>query len=366
MRRALARATHSRPRLRAALRSLEERAESLRHSLALRLPGLVRPRPYKVMIAVTASCNARCEGCKYGRDFMRGAELDTEIAFGAIDDAARAGFHSVRLYGGEPLLHADLDRMVARCIERGIRPYVTTNGILVPQRLPALFEAGLRDITLGYYGSAEVADRYTGVKNYRRHFERALDFTRSTYGDQVDIQINYLLKKPTCSREDLREAFDLALRYRARLRVDLVHYSLPYFDEGPERRLQFSPEDRPLIEEVTGELVRLKRAHPELVAHSVEGIRSIPDWLCLGPDMKVPCTAYEMIWIGADGTVQLCYVTFRLGNLYEKRLSELLFTTEHRCAARDAFGLNCPNCHCSSNERVMRHAASRRHYAIRT
>ena len=29
----------------------------------------------------------------------------------------------------------------------------------------------------------------------------------------------------------------------------------------------------------------------------------IPDWLLLGPEMRVPCTAYEMAWVGADGTV---------------------------------------------------------------
>jgi Iron-sulfur cluster-binding domain len=79
--------------------------------------------------------------------------------------------------------------------------------------------------------------------------------------------------------------------------------------------------------------------------------------------MRVPCTAYEMIWVGADGTVQMCYVTFRLGNLHQSRLRDLLRTAAHTCAARDAFQLNCPNCHCGSNERIMRHAPSRRRYA---
>jgi cyclic pyranopterin phosphate synthase len=69
-----------------------------------------------------------------------------------------------------------------------------------------------------------------------------------------------------------------------------------------------------------------------------------------------------MIWVGADGTVQMCYVTFPLGNLHERRLGEMLFTRAHRCAARDAFRLNCPNCHCSSNERIMRHAPSVQKY----
>ena len=145
--------------------------------------------------------------------------------------------------------------------------------------------------------------------------------------------------------------------------MDLVHYSLPYFQEGPNREIQFRPEDRPQIERVVEELLRLKEARPTLLHHTVEGLRSIPDWLLLGPEMKVPCTAYEMIWVGADGTVQMCYVTFKLGNLHKQRLRELLFSQAHCSAARDAFALRCPDCHCSSNERVMRHAPSRRKYS---
>lgn len=363
LRRTLAATIRGQPRAKEALRDLENRAESLRHTLAARLPGLIRPRPYKVMIAITADCNARCEGCRYGRDFMPGEMLETELALAALDDAADAGFHSIRLYGGEPLLHPGLARMVSRCVERRMRPYVTTNGLTIAKKLPALVDAGLRDLTFGYYGNDAAADEYTGVKDYAGRFERALAYARERYDGLLDLQLNYLLKRPTCTVEDLLAAFDLARRYRAPMRVDLVHYSLPYFQEGPDARLQFRPEDRARIEVVVDELVRLKRAHPELLAHSLEGLRSIPDWLLLGPRMRVPCTAYEMIWIGADGTVQMCYVTFRLGNLHEQRLREMLFGAAHRCAAKDAYALNCPNCHCSSNERIMRHAPSRRLYA---
>lgn len=363
LRRALSSVVRRSPRAKETLRTLENRAESLRHSVAARFPAIIRPRNYKVMIAVTAHCNARCEGCKYGRDFMAGSVLETELALGAIDDLADAGYHTVRLYGGEPLLHPDLDRMVARCVERKVRPYVTTNGLLVPKRLDALVEAGLRDLTLGFYGTDAAADEYVGVTDYVERFERALAYSRETHGDLVDLQVNYLLKRPTCSVQDVRAALDLCRRYGAAMRVDLVHYSLPYFDEGEGGRLQFVPEDRPRIDEVVEELLCVKRAEPDLLAHSVEGIRSIPDWLCKGPDMRVPCTAYEMLWIGADGTVQLCYVTFELGNLHEARLSEMIGGGAHRRAARDAFALNCPNCHCSSNERVMRHAPSRKLYS---
>ena len=69
--------------------------------------------------------------------------------------------------------------------------------------------------------------------------------------------------------------------------------------------------------------------------------------------MKVPCERYRLLWVGADGTVQLCYVTFKLGDLHEKRLAEMLFTAVHEQAfSRDAFSLKCPNCHCSYHNRI--------------
>jgi cyclic pyranopterin phosphate synthase len=91
-------------------------------------------------------------------------------------------------------------------------------------------------------------------------------------------------------------------------------------------------------------------------------MRAIPDWLLRGPAMRVPCDRYRLIWIGANGVVQLCYVTFELGNLHEHRLREILFTEAHEQASRDAFQLKCPNCHCAYDGRTRMHAPSRRLY----
>ena len=66
--------------------------------------------------------------------------------------------------------------------------------------------------------------------------------------------------------------------------------------------------------------------------------------------------------VGADGSVKLCYVTFDLGNLHDQRLSEILYTDTHEKAARDAFALNCPGCHCERDERIRKDRTSRALY----
>ncbi|MGA0869622.1 MAG: SPASM domain-containing protein, partial [Planctomycetota bacterium] len=79
-------------------------------------------------------------------------------------------------------------------------------------------------------------------------------------------------------------------------------------------------------------------------------------------DMQGPCDKYEVLWIGADGSVQLCYVTFPLGNLHRTRLRDILYSEAHFEAARGAFQLQCPNCHCGYDSRTQKHMKSRRRY----
>ena len=166
-----------------------------------------------------------------------------------------------------------------------------------------------------------------------------------------------------CSLNDLYEAWDFAKKYEVSLQVDLIHYSLPYFTEGPDRFLQFRQEDKQGIERVVAELVMLKDRHPQAFTQSHMALRSIPDWLLKGPDMRVPCDAYRMLWVGADGSVKLCYVTFLLGNLHAHRLYELLGTPEHCKAAQDSYRLNCPNCHCHYDSRIQKDSASVTRYS---
>jgi molybdenum cofactor biosynthesis enzyme MoaA len=338
--------------------------EMLRHSVADQFPRLIRPRRHRITMAVTALCNARCVGCRYGRDFMPGQVLPLDVVYEVLEDASACGFSVVRLYGGEPLLHKDLPHMVRRCRELQLKPYVTTNGVLLDRKIEALFEAGLRDITIGFYGLEDDYDRYVQIPGLFRRLERSIAKSKDMYGGELSLQMNWLLHRSSCSVETFHKVCAFAQRYEMSMQIDLIHYSLPYFQEGPDRMLQFRPEDRPMIEDVVRAILRTKLQKPWLITASLPMLRSIPDWLLKGPQMKVPCTAYEMVWIGADGTVQLCYVAFPLGNLRHQRLREMLTRQAYKQAARDAFQLNCPNCHCSANDRIMRHRQSRAQYSI--
>jgi molybdenum cofactor biosynthesis enzyme MoaA len=337
--------------------------ERFRHSAAQCFPAIIRPEPRYLEVAITAYCNLRCIGCRYGRDFMPGRQLSWSVVRGLLDDAKKLGMWSVRLYGGEPLLHPDLPRMINYATRLGLKTIVTTNAVLLREKIDELHEAGLREITIGFYGTGAKYDDYVQRKDRFAQIEAGIAAVRQRYGMNVTLQLNWLLMRPSCNLQDLYAAWRFAERYSTLIQVDLIHYSLPYFTEGPDRELQFRPEDRPAIEQVIDELIRLKTMRPEMLRQSAVGLRSIPDWLIKRPNMRVPCDSHQMLWVGADGTVQQCYVTFKLGNLHKTRLINMVFSPEHKRTARSSFALACPNCHCHYDRRIQKHAPSARLYA---
>jgi cyclic pyranopterin phosphate synthase len=360
--RVLRRALQNSPVLKRVLRNSDYWIDRQRHSLAVDFPVLIQPQPKLLTVAITAKCNLRCVGCRYGRDFMSGQQLPLKIVVDLLHDANDAGFQTVRLYGGEPLLHRDLAAMIRAGRNLGLNPVITTNGLLLGGKIQELYDAGLRALSIGFYGTSGAYDQYVQRPGSYDKLQRSVAGVRDRYGMDVQMQINYLLAKPSCNLTSLKQALDFAERYKTRFQVDIVHYSLPYFSEGVDRELQFTPSDQGPLDEIVQHLLKFKAENPELYPEPVPSIRSIPDWAVKGPNMRVPCNAYRLIWVGADGTVQLCYVTFKLGNLHQTRLRDMLFSGEHKEACRDAFALKCPNCHCERDGRIQTHAESQRIY----
>ncbi len=352
-----------RPSLREKLRSAQAQLHRLRTTTWEHFPSLIRPDPQHIYLTLTANCNLRCKGCRYGREFMPGEQLPIELVREVLDDIKALRFELVRLYGGEPLLHKQIVEIVERCTQLKLRTYMTTNGILLKKRIDALYEAGLRRVSIGVYGIGPNYDEYVQRKNRFEQLEENIAYARERYGSNIRIALNWLLMRPTCSVEAVRETWAFARRYRMPISLNLIHYSLPYFTEGVDRELQFRPEDRAQVEAVVKELMRLQREDPELLATPLAVLRSIPDWVIKGPNMRVPCDRHRLIWVGPDGTVQMCYVTFKLGNLHDKRLKDMLFTPEHHAAARSAFKLNCPNCHCAYETRTLAHGPTLQQYS---
>lgn len=87
-------------------------------------------------------CNLDCGYCNEYDDFSKPVSLETMLA--RVDRLASLGTTVVTLSGGEPLLHPDLDAIIARLRHHGIVAGLITNGYLLnAQRIQRLNRAGL-------------------------------------------------------------------------------------------------------------------------------------------------------------------------------------------------------------------------------
>jgi radical SAM protein with 4Fe4S-binding SPASM domain len=97
--------------------------------------------PYCVVWESTFACNMRCLHCGTSAGKRRPDELTTEEALKMVDDCASLGADNITLSGGEPLMREDW-LVVARHIkERGMRPMMISNGLLIDEEKIREFES---------------------------------------------------------------------------------------------------------------------------------------------------------------------------------------------------------------------------------
>jgi MoaA/NifB/PqqE/SkfB family radical SAM enzyme len=105
--------------------------------------GLASTRhPLLVHIIPTRRCNLACTYCNEYDDFS--SPVPTEEMFRRIDRLGAMGTAVVTISGGEPLLHPELDAIIARIRRNGIMAGLITNGyLLTADRIERLNRAGL-------------------------------------------------------------------------------------------------------------------------------------------------------------------------------------------------------------------------------
>ena len=91
--------------------------------------------PYVISWNLTQRCNLRCEHCYIDASAAMPGELSTDEALRVLDEIAEVNRELILiLTGGEPLLRADLDQLVARAAQLGMTVVLGTNGALLTAR----------------------------------------------------------------------------------------------------------------------------------------------------------------------------------------------------------------------------------------
>jgi len=98
--------------------------------------------PYMAHIVPMRRCNLACTYCNEFDDFSDPVPIEEMER--RIDELGRLGTSVITISGGEPLLHPELDRVIARIRKTGAIAGMITNGyLLMPERIARLNRAGL-------------------------------------------------------------------------------------------------------------------------------------------------------------------------------------------------------------------------------
>lgn len=182
-------------------------------------------------ISLTERCNLRCTYCMP----EDGVELSPKshiLTFEEIERLAKlfvnAGVNKIRLTGGEPLVRKDVELLVER-IGRipGVETLaITTNGLLLPKKLPRLQAAGVNLLNI----SLDTLDAHKFEQiTRRRGFDRVLDAIEDA------VQLGYDPVKVNCVvmrgiNDDELEAF-VALTEERPIEVRFIEY-MPFQGNG--------------------------------------------------------------------------------------------------------------------------------------
>ena len=287
--------------------------------------------PLIVSWLLTRRCNYRCGYCDSWR--TTSAELDTDQVCSVIDDFARQGTRQIIFTGGEPLLKEGIERIVARCVERGIRVGINSNGALVPEMLPRL--DGLRTLTLSLDGPEAVQDKLRGEGCFR-DVMNAIEA-----GQSSGLRLRLLT---VLSSENLGQyPFVLETARSVGARV--------FFQPATQQVLRgehvnpYSPEPEDYREAID-DLIAEKRSgrHAAAIAHSVTGLKYLRNW---PDDCPIPCAGGLLFCrVAPTGNLKICGQTD-------------IPSGDNNCAllgVRKAFAaiplITCQHCWCASRLEV--------------
>jgi SynChlorMet cassette radical SAM/SPASM protein ScmF len=161
---------------------------------------------------LTAGCNLACQHCwispAYQAKGGTGGHLDYELFKIALEEGIPLGLQSVKLTGGEPLLHPDFLRMVDLLKEKNLGLTIETNGtLLTPEIASHLRETStLGHISVSIDGaSSKSHDSFRGVPG---SFEKAMAGVRML--SDVGFRPQIIMSLHPGNTDDIEELVILA------------------------------------------------------------------------------------------------------------------------------------------------------------
>ncbi len=143
--------------------------------------GLVRKKPFQVLVQVTNRCNMKCSFCDFWPNVApKREELTLDDYRRVARELSELGCFLVSIEGGEPLIRQDLEGIIEAFAEHHI-PALFTNGWYVDEaRARSLFNAGLVHASVSIdYAEAALHDAKRGIPKTTENAWQAVDLLKA-------------------------------------------------------------------------------------------------------------------------------------------------------------------------------------------
>ncbi|MEJ2721864.1 MAG: radical SAM protein [bacterium] len=175
----------------------------------------IRKSFVEAQIIVTRRCNLSCGYCTEYDNHSQSVPYTEVSAW--IDALHRLGVVQIAFLGGEPLLHEDIDKLVARA-NRASQTSMTTNGFLIREDIIRRLNAvGLHHMQLSIDTLKPRANLYIqkSLKTLRKKIELLLELA------EFSVHANIVLCEE--SKPEFKEIVDELRRHNIPVTVNLLH-----------------------------------------------------------------------------------------------------------------------------------------------
>lgn len=200
--------------------------------------------PISGMLELTSRCNLQCVHCYLGPQATqrqaRDREMTTAQAIAIIDEMTTAGCLNLVITGGDPMMRKDFPEIYRHAKESGLLVTVFCDGVLVTERILALFdELPPHAVEVSLYGAT--AATYESITRVKGSHAKCLRGIRRLIEHRIRVSLKTVLM--TLNRHEFEEMEALARDLGVSFRFDAAIFPcLPNGDKAP-LDLRVTPEE---------------------------------------------------------------------------------------------------------------------------
>ncbi|MCP4691431.1 MAG: SynChlorMet cassette radical SAM/SPASM protein ScmF [Desulfobacterales bacterium] len=153
------------------------------HAKSIRRPLPPRPACGRylgcIYFYITEGCNLRCRHCWINPPFESESQpkyphVDLETFTHIVDQGLELGLAAVKLTGGEPLIHPEIEKVVDAIHSRRLKLNIETNGVALTPGLARRIMAGPERVALSISLDSHQAQTHEWVRGVKGSFAAAL------------------------------------------------------------------------------------------------------------------------------------------------------------------------------------------------